>query len=452
VYAAGYFTTSNGVTRNKLAALSSDNGAALIPWNTVFSTTTVNSQFQFTVSESPSQVWAGGSQHSFFSYDKSALNLTSGSISMSGGDFQTSVVGGNVAYAGCHCGDYIYSGTTAYPWPTVFTQGEKIGYVAAWDANTGQVLQEFAPKLDARNGYGAWSSAVDSNGTLWVGGSFLTSVSRTGATQFSGGFVRFAQRDHVAPNAPSNLTTALNNGNLVVTWAGSGEANLTYEVLLDDRVVGTTPSLSLTLPAPTAATRYFVRAADAAGNRSASTPVVMVDPDLAPVETTVVAKTAAWKWRYLTDPVTGWMQPTFDDSTWGVGAAPLGWGSAAIATDISVGAPSPRPLAAQFRTTFQVADPTALDEVRVTFIADDGVIVYLNGQEISRRNLPVGAITQTTYATAAPRNNVAEASLVTVTLPASALVAGTNTLAAETHLNYRSTPDTTFHLTATTVG
>jgi hypothetical protein len=79
-------------------------------------------------------------------------------------------------------------------------------------------------------------------------------------------------------------------------------------------------------------------------------------------------------------------------------------------------------------------------------VANDGAIVFLNGTEIGRANLPAGTISQSTFATAAPRTSTAVANQVEVAVPAGLLVAGTNVLTASTHLNYRTSPDLSFQL------
>ncbi|MBA2696403.1 MAG: hypothetical protein H0U62_11350, partial [Actinobacteria bacterium] len=112
VYAAGYFTVSNGVPTEKGAALQTSPGAAPIPW-TVRHSAVAN--YQQTVLEAEDRVWLGGSEHSFFSYTTSDLSVASGNITMAGGDFQTSTTGAGVVYGGCHCDDFNYSGS--YTWP-----------------------------------------------------------------------------------------------------------------------------------------------------------------------------------------------------------------------------------------------------------------------------------------------------------------------------------------------
>lgn len=166
--------------------------------------------------------------------------------------------------------------------------------------------------------------------------------------------------------------------------------------------------------------------------------------------TTLVGAGSAWTYRYdnTTLPTT-WNTPGFDASTWRTGNAVLGFGST-VTTNIDVPAPTTnRPRSAQLRRTFTIDDPTTLSDITLTTRADDGIALYLNGTELTRKNLPTGTLGRDTYATAAPRTSAALAAPVTVTIPASALRTGTNTLAASVHLNYRGTPDLTFDATLT---
>jgi len=59
----------------------------------------------------------------------------------------------------------------------------------------------------------------------------------------------------------------------------SGKA-VSYEILAGDRVVATRNAISVAVPMPASATRYAVRAVDKGGNRSRSTPALVVDPNV----------------------------------------------------------------------------------------------------------------------------------------------------------------------------
>ncbi|MDH2442998.1 PKD domain-containing protein [Amnibacterium sp. CER49] len=173
-----------------------------------------------------------------------------------------------------------------------------------------------------------------------------------------------------------------------------------------------------------------------------------------PTPTTLVPAGSTWSYA---DPASttapaGWTGTSFDDSAWKSGPAPLGWGSSSIKTAIQPGAASTNPLTAYYRRTVQVADPSTLGTVTFTTRADDGVVVYVNGVEAQRANMPTGTVTGGTYATSAVTTSTAVATPVTFTVPSSAFQAGTNVIAAEVHSNYHSTANTSFDLSASASG
>lgn len=108
--------------------------------------------------------------------------------------------------------------------------------------------------------------------------------------------------------------------------------------------------------------------------------------------------------------------------------------------------PTPNPLAAYFRRSVTIPDPSRLSHLEVTTIADDGVVVYVNGVEVGRANLPAtGPITHdATWALSGPSSAAAAANPVTFTVPASLLVPGKNQIAVQTQLGWRTTPNVSF--------
>jgi hypothetical protein len=90
------------------------------------------------------------------------------------------------------------------------------------------------------------------------------------------------------------------------------------------------------------------------------------------------------------------------------------------------------PISHYFRHAFTYhGDRNADHAVRLRMPADDGAVVYLNGQEIHRANMPAGDIG---YSTSAVRNVGPGEPVVLVDLPASSLVlGGPNVLAVEVH-------------------
>ncbi|MBS0024338.1 fibrinogen-like YCDxxxxGGGW domain-containing protein [Microbacterium paraoxydans] len=465
-YFAGYFTYKQGTYTPDGTAIQTATGAPLVTpvWRPQFSAGTVNpdgtmsgATYQDAVVEVGGRVYLGGSQHSLFAYDRNTFAKLSGSVtgyqpSLGGGDFQTAESNGSVVIAGCHCGYYVYQDGTTWPDFTGWTQADKITLVGAWDAKTGDYIKEWAPVLEARAGYGAWASMYDSTGNLWVGGDFNRSQLTGGAAQWSGGFVRFAPRDTVAPSTPGAISSTPNAGGTTTTlsWGASTDAaKVTYEVLQGNRVIATTTSTSYVAPVTATPTNYYVRARDVQGNRSASTAAFAVAP--APsTALTLVPNGDSWSWRYSSDALpSNWNAVTFDASSWAVGKGLFGRGVSGAATNIDPSNLATKPLSAQFRKTFTVDDPTTVVNGKVSVIANDGAVVYLNGVELGRVRMPSGAITQNTLATGVVSNATAVGARAVFTVPAGALVKGTNVLAASIHANYRTTTDLSFDLAFT---
>ncbi len=164
----------------------------------------------------------------------------------------------------------------------------------------------------------------------------------------------------------------------------------------------------------------------------------------ASVYTPIVAKGAVWK--YLDDGSNqgaNWIAPAFNDTGWSNGAAILGYGEGDESTVIGYGPQSTNKyITYYFRKSFNVPDPAAYTNLQLEVLRDDGVIVYLNGTEVFRDNMPAGAPTYTTLAS----DTVEPDSYLQAKLAASVLVPGTNVLAAEVHQSTLTSSDLTFDL------
>lgn len=157
---------------------------------------------------------------------------------------------------------------------------------------------------------------------------------------------------------------------------------------------------------------------------------------------------ADWRYRFEDSaPDSTWTASGFDASAWKKGVASLGFGAWSPTTDVDASGDAPRPLAAQFRRYVELTDAASLLDPKVTVFADDGVIVYINGTEIGRSNLPTGSIDWTSYAVEARGHERAFAEPVTFDIPAGVLTDGVNTIAAQVNSNYRDTADLTFEAT-----
>ena len=166
--------------------------------------------------------------------------------------------------------------------------------------------------------------------------------------------------------------------------------------------------------------------------------------DTALADTSIVAAGATW--RYLddgSDQGTDWQTAEFDDSAWSSGPAELGFGEDDEATEITSGH-----ITYYFRHTFSMGDPAGVDSLRLYLKRDDGAVVYLNGTEVARDNLPEGEISSTTLAdNAADDGN----SFHEFVLDSTRLVEGENLLAVEVHQVSTTSSDLSFDLRLTDV-
>ncbi len=155
------------------------------------------------------------------------------------------------------------------------------------------------------------------------------------------------------------------------------------------------------------------------------------------------------EWAFLDDGSPqgfDWRTLSYDDRSWRVGAAQLGYGEGDETTRVSFGTnASNKHITTYFRHRFNVSDPSRYRDVTLGLLCDDGAAVYLNGQEIFRSNLPAG---QTGYRTLALTSigGSDETTFVAFTFSATNLVEGANILAVEVHQAATNSSDLSFDL------
>ena len=82
--------------------------------------------------------------------------------------------------------------------------------------------------------------------------------------------------------------------------------------------------------------------------------------------------------------------------------ARLGYGGDGEVTTVSFGPNSDaKYITTYFRRAFEISDTNSFRSLKLRLVRDDGAVVYLNGVEVFRSNMPTGAIGFTTNATAA---------------------------------------------------
>jgi hypothetical protein len=155
-------------------------------------------------------------------------------------------------------------------------------------------------------------------------------------------------------------------------------------------------------------------------------------------------------WQYLdngSDQGTAWRQTVINDNNlWKIGNAELGYGDGGEATVVSYGASaSNKYITTYFRRDFEINDATAFGSLELSLIRDDGAVVYLNGTEIYRSNMPSGIIY---YNTLAPSyiDGTNETTWIVANTSKAALRNGQNVVAVEIHQNSPSSSDISFNL------
>lgn len=162
-----------------------------------------------------------------------------------------------------------------------------------------------------------------------------------------------------------------------------------------------------------------------------------------------VLVSAGSTWRYLDDGSnqgTAWRANGFADGTWASGNAQLGYGDGDEATVVKYGGnAAAKQITTYFRRTFSVSDPTLYSSLTLRILRDDGAVVYLNGSEVFRTNMPAGTIGHTTLASSAIAG-ADESTWTSAVISPSLLVPGANVVAVEVHQADPSSSDISFDL------
>lgn len=128
----------------------------------------------------------------------------------------------------------------------------------------------------------------------------------------------------------------------------------------------------------------------------------------------LVAFGSEWRWSTAFDA--GWNLPSYVEpaGTWTEAQATLGYGLSAVESTIS----DTSTTVVYARLEFEIEDPTLFDAVDLSLFRNDGAVVYLNGTEVLRSNVPTSGSGSAT---------------VDQQVTSPGFVAGTNLLAIEVH-------------------
>lgn len=153
--------------------------------------------------------------------------------------------------------------------------------------------------------------------------------------------------------------------------------------------------------------------------------------------TTIIPTGSSWKYwaNSQANYQANWQTTGYSDAAWPSGNGELGYGDGDEATCIPSGGGGTlctptgnKWITAYFRKTVNIANPLLYSSYTFNVERDDGYVVYINGVEVGRDNMPAGPVTWATGATSA-----IEDAIVSFTVPNTAFVAGNNVIAVEIH-------------------
>lgn len=167
--------------------------------------------------------------------------------------------------------------------------------------------------------------------------------------------------------------------------------------------------------------------------------------------TTVIALGSSWKYLANNTRPANWETTGYSDAAWPAANAQLGYGDGDEATCIPSGGGGTlclptgnKYISYYFRKTVNITNPATFQDFTLGVYRDDGVVVYVNGTEVYRNNMPAGPVAHGTLATTFCSDD--GNALQSVTLPTTAFASGNNVIAVEIHQNAASSTDLTFDL------
>lgn len=123
---------------------------------------------------------------------------------------------------------------------------------------------------------------------------------------------------------------------------------------------------------------------------------------------TLIDKNSNWKFEDNNIAQNdSWVTPEFDDKSWKSGNAPLGYpanlnisyfGKISNGTLVNNNKSGNAIITYYYRKDFNLENINNISKLDFRFGVDDGIVIYLNGSEISRFNMPTGIVTHATNA------------------------------------------------------
>ncbi len=225
----------------------------------------------------------------------------------------------------------------------------------------------------------------------------------------------------------------------VVNRKGWMEGNAVLLALLDPAV--------LTLPGYKGNTsKRVAQSYDKSASAAPKLVVTYIPPAVFQEGVFPVAKNSSWKYDDSGSELnSGWTDLSYNDSNWSFGNGVLGYSNGNETSTLSYGGSSSnKNITTYLRHTFNVKDSSVYDSLVFNVMRDDGVVVYVNGNEAFRMNMPSGTIGYDTLAVAAVGGS--DESKYFEYKTKNLLRNGRNVIAVELHQNSPSSSDLSFDM------
>lgn len=319
---------------------------------------------------------------------------------------------------------------------------------------------------------------TDGTRTQWIGIRFLNLNIPVGAV-IDSAFIQFTNvgdknpvsgaafiRGELSPNPSTFTTTAFNISTRArtidsVIWPGSTHSSWGTSSANAKTLNQRTPDLKQIVQtlvnqggwAPGNAMSFLFNGTGVRNARSFNTSSGTLAPELIVYYTQntytpgsfPLAKGAIWKVRDNgVFPGSTWKDVSYNDSAWAFKFAKFGYGDSAT-TPVSFGPDSNNKyITTYFRTALNMTNTAGFDTLIFRVLRDDGAVVYINGTEAFRMNMPTGTITNTTLASTAV-GGTDENTYFEIRVP-NTLVNGTNVIAVEIHQSAATSSDMGFDM------
>lgn len=173
--------------------------------------------------------------------------------------------------------------------------------------------------------------------------------------------------------------------------------------------------------------------------------IILISSHFSQAQTVLI--TSGNTWKYFDQgilPASNWNELAYNDVAWSSGSAQFGYGEGDENTTVSYGGSSSNKyVTTYFRKEINVTNPSQFSHLSLSMLRDDGAVIYINGQEVWRSNMPSSTISNNTFAagTVAWPN---EDDWHDATVSSAFLVDGINVVAVEVHQVDASSSDVSF--------